>query len=58
MFEIKKRDDYIARTIRFPADILDRLKKVSLEHGISLNELIIQSAEYALEHLKKDDENK
>lgn len=51
MFSIKK-SEMITKTFRLPADTLKRLEELAQKNNISLNNLIIQCCEYALENLE------
>lgn len=45
------------RTIRMPDPLIEKIGKLATAQGISFNQLVVQCCEFALEHLK-DDENK
>ena len=51
MFSIKKTE-MITKTFRIPADLLQKLEKISQENNVSLNNLIVQCCEYALDNLE------
>lgn len=51
-FEIKK-PEYVNRTFRITKELSDRLALTAQREGVSVNELVVQSCEFALEHLKK-----
>lgn len=49
MFELKKGyDEYANKTFRIPARIVERLEKLSAEYSLSVNKIVIQCIEYAL----------
>ncbi|MBP3489455.1 MAG: hypothetical protein J6K53_13785 [Roseburia sp.] len=52
-FEIK-RQEYVNRTYRIPKELADRLSQVAQQEDISVNELVVQSCEFALDNLKKE----
>lgn len=52
-FEIKKQE-YVNRTYRIPKELADRLSQVAQQEDISVNELVVQSCEFALDNLKKE----
>ena len=54
-FEIKKQQ-YTNKTFRFPVELAEQLAVTAAENDISMNELVIQSCEYALKHLRKKEE--
>ena len=51
-FEIKKTE-YVNRTYRIPKELADRLSLIAQQEDISVNELFVQSCEFALDNLKK-----
>lgn len=58
MFEIKKPSSS-NKTIRMPDILIEKLEYLASKNDISFNQLVIQCCEYAIEHLKKqDDSNK
>ncbi len=55
MFEIKKTE-FVNKTFRLEKDLVERLSKCSSEHSISVNSLVAQCCEYALDHMKLEDD--
>lgn len=56
MFELKKGyDEYANKTFRLPVRIVDRLEKLSAEYNLSVNKIVIQCIEYALNDMKPKD---
>ena len=51
-FEIK-HPEYVNRTYRIPKELADRLSQIAQQENISVNELVVQSCQFALENLKK-----
>lgn len=51
-FEIK-RQEYVNRTFRLTKELADQLSQVAQQEGVSVNELVVQSCQFALEHRKK-----
>lgn len=51
-FEIKQKQEYVNKTFRMSKDLVDRLSITATENNVSLNELVVQSCEFALENLK------
>lgn len=51
-FEIK-RQEYVNRTFRLTKELVDQLSQVAQQEGVSVNELVVQSCQFALEHRKK-----
>lgn len=60
MFKVenKVKNANIARTIRFTEELFENLNKVASENDVSLNRLVLQCCNYALENMKEKDENK
>ncbi len=50
MFEVKK-EEHINKTFRMPVELVRRLEVLAQEKQVSLNNLIIQCCEYALDNL-------
>ena len=53
MFEVKKTE-YINKTFRMPVDLVKQLEILAQAKQVSLNNLIIQCCEYALNSLDND----
>lgn len=47
----KNYDEFQNRTFRIPSILLKRLEKVASDNNISVNKLVIQGLEYALDNL-------
>ena len=43
------------RTIRMPDALIETLAKLAIEQDISFNQLVVQCCEFALEHLKTNE---
>ena len=54
-FKIKKQE-YENRTFRLPVELLEQLNKLASDKNISLNQLVVQCCEYAIDNL--DDSEK
>lgn len=54
MFDVKK-PEMVNKTFRLPVSLVKNLQKVAQEKDVSLNNLIIQCCEYALENLDNKD---
>ena len=54
MFNVKK-PEMTNKTFRIPAELVERLTKVAQAKKVSLNNLVIQCCEYALDNMQ--DEN-
>ena len=55
VFQIKRKE-YTNKTFRLPADLVDRLERIAQNNGISLNNLVVQCCEYALNNMSVPDE--
>ncbi len=52
MFEIKK-EEYVNKTFRMPVTLVKKLEILAQNNNVSLNNLIIQCCEYAVDNLKE-----
>ena len=55
MFQVKKIE-HANKTFRLPCDLLDELEKLAQEKDVSLNRLVIQCCQYALDHLDRSEQ--
>ncbi len=55
MFQVKKVE-HANKTFRMPCELIRELEKLAQEKGVSLNQLVIQCCQYALDHLDRGDE--
>lgn len=53
MFKVKKVE-MVNKTFRLPTDLVKRLSIVAQDKGVSMNNLVGQCCEYALNQLAKD----
>lgn len=53
MFEIKK-EEYVNKTFRMPVTLVKKLEVLAQNNNVSLNNLIIQCCEYAVDNLKEN----
>ena len=56
-FKIKKQE-YVNRTFRITKELADQLSQVAQQEGCSVNELVVQSCQFALEHMKSKSQKK
>ncbi|MGN0162596.1 MAG: toxin-antitoxin system HicB family antitoxin [Candidatus Ornithomonoglobus sp.] len=56
MFKIQKGYDTISKTFRLPADMAETLETLAQKNKISLNQLVIQCLNYALDNLTDESE--
>ncbi|MDO4363639.1 toxin-antitoxin system HicB family antitoxin [uncultured Eubacterium sp.] len=52
MFKVKK-EEFTNKTFRMPNDLIEQLQSVAQEQSVSLNQLVIQCCQYALDNLEK-----
>ena len=59
MWKIQKGYEYVTKTFRLPVEQVNELDKLAYENNLSLNQLVIQCLNFALENLDKgeNDEN-
>jgi predicted HicB family RNase H-like nuclease len=57
LFEVKK-PEMANKTFRMPKKLLDKLSDLAQKKGVSLNNLIVQCCEYALENLSEIEQRK
>ena len=55
MFKITKTE-YVNKTFRLPVELVKKMEKLSQNQNISVNNLVIQCCEYALENLEKPED--
>ena len=55
MFKVNK-PEMVNKTFRMPAELVERLNKVAQSQKVSLNNLVCQCCEYALDNLSEQKE--
>jgi len=60
MWKIQKGYDTVSKSFRLPEELVEKLDKLAFNNNLSLNQLVIQCLNYALENLDYDenDDNK
>lgn len=53
MFKVQKTE-YSNKTFRMPNELIAKLEQVAVNEDVSLNKLVIQCCEYALDNLEQD----
>lgn len=56
MFDVKK-PEMANKTFRLPVELIKRLETVAQHKGVSMNNLVLQCCEYALDNLKDERNN-
>lgn len=51
MFKIQKGYDSESKTFRLPVELVEQLEKLATQNKLSLNQLVIQCLNYAVENL-------
>ena len=57
MFKIQKGYDTETKTFRLPNELIDRLENLATRNKLSLNKLVIQCLNYAIENLENENED-
>lgn len=58
MFKIQKGYNTVSKTFRLPKELVDDLNELSFKYNLSLNQLVVQCLNYALENLEENDVQK
>ena len=53
MWKIQKGYDSVSKSFRLPTELVDELDKLAYENNLSLNQLVIQCLNFALENLDR-----
>ena len=53
MFDVKK-PEMVNKTFRLPVELVRRLELVAQQKGVSMNNLVRQCCEFALDNLKEE----
>lgn len=56
MFKIKKTE-HINKTFRLPVELVKRMELLAQNKGVSLNNLVVQCCEYALDNIEHSEED-
>lgn len=57
MFKIQKGYDSESKTFRLPTELIERLNVLAAHNKLSLNQLVIQCLNYAVDNLENDSDN-
>jgi predicted HicB family RNase H-like nuclease len=52
MFKVKKTE-YTNKTFRIPNGLIEKMEAIAQNKGVSLNNLVVQCCEYALENIEQ-----
>ncbi|MBO5558254.1 hypothetical protein [Ruminococcus sp.] len=53
MWKMQKGYDSVSKSFRLPVELVDELDKLAYENNLSLNQLVIQCLNFALENLDR-----
>ena len=56
MLKIQKGYDTVSKTFRLPIEMVETLEVIANQNKISLNKLVIQCLQYALDNLEDSEE--
>lgn len=54
VFQKEKYDSYSSKTFRLPNDIINKLEELAKENNTSVNKIVIQCLEYAIENSSQE----
>ncbi len=54
MLELEKGFESISKTFRIPVDIVEQLNYLAGVYNTSMNKIVIQCLQYALDHLEQE----
>lgn len=57
MFKITKTE-YVNKTFRLPVELVKKMEQLAQNQNVSVNNLVIQCCEYALENIEKPEDHK
>ncbi len=55
MWKIQKGYDTVSKSFRLPEELIERLEKLAYENNLSLNQLVIQCLNYAIDNLDESE---
>lgn len=56
MFKLQKGySEYITKTFRLPKEFVEQLEAIAYKNNLSLNQLVIQCLNYALENMEEEE---
>lgn len=53
MFRVEKTE-YVNKTFRLPLELVQKLERLAQGQHVSMNQLVLQCCNYALEHLDEE----
>lgn len=56
MFKLQKGySEYVTKTFRLPKEFVEQLEKLAFDNNLSLNQLVIQCLQYAIDNLDESE---
>lgn len=55
MFKIQRGYDTVSKTFRLPIELVENLDSLAYKYNLSLNQLVVQCLNYAIENLDETD---
>lgn len=55
MWKIQKGYDSVSKSFRLPVELVDKLEKLAFDNNLSLNQLVIQCLNYAVDNLESEE---
>lgn len=56
MWKIQKGYDSVSKSFRLPVELVEKLDKLAFDNNLSLNQLVIQCLNFALDNLDSDND--
>ncbi len=57
MWKIKKGYNSVSKSFRLPEELVEKIDELAYKNNLSLNQLVIQCLDYAVNNLDTDSEN-
>lgn len=57
MFELQPKETTSNITLRFPDELLDKIREISHSSGTSISQIVFQACQYALSSMQKRGNN-
>ena len=57
MLEIKKGYESVNKTFRIPVDIVEQLERLAGENNTSVNKVVVQCLQYALDNISTNEDS-
>lgn len=54
-FKLKPGHETITKTFRLPVEVAERLEQLAFDNNLSLNAVVVQCLEYALDDMAEED---